>query len=54
MCTIAFVTWLLNYMPPPGSVITVPREYASQYGEGTQAKAKRCAARYKITLEIAK
>lgn len=54
VCTVAFIVSLLNYMPPPGTVITIPKETAAQYSPAIQAKARRCAARYKITLEVGK
>lgn len=50
VCTVAYITWLFGYMPPPGTVITVPQAYAAQYNPAIQAKAIRCARRYKIEL----
>jgi hypothetical protein len=52
VCSVAFIVSLLGYMPPPGTVLTVPKEYASKYNEVMQVKAQRCAARYKIELRV--
>jgi hypothetical protein len=53
LCTVAYITWLLGYMPPPHSTLTIPKEYANKYTPEQQRFAHRCAARYKLTLQVA-
>lgn len=52
-CTVAAIIALLGYMPPKGTVITVPKAEAQQYSPMQQRAAKRCAARYGIMLREA-
>jgi hypothetical protein len=49
-CTVAAIIAVLGYMPPPGTVITVPKAATAHYSSWQQAKAKRCARRYGIEL----
>lgn len=52
-CTVAAIIAMLGYMPPKGTVITVPKQAAQQYTIVQQYKAKRCAARHGIELRVA-
>lgn len=52
-CTVAAIIAVLGYMPPKGTIITVPKEAAGQYTIVQQYKARRCAARYGIELRVA-
>lgn len=54
MCTVAFIIHLFGYMPERGTIITVPKNHASKYSIGQQAKAVQCANRYGITLREGK
>lgn len=51
-CTIAAIIAVLGYMPPKGTVITIPKESAQQYTPYQQYRAKRCAARHGIELRV--
>ncbi len=51
-CTVAAIIALLGYMPPKGTVITVPKSMVSQYTVTQQVKARLCAARYGIRLRV--
>jgi hypothetical protein len=52
MCTVAAVIAFLGYMPPRGTVITVPRSQVSQYTPKEVATAKGCAGRFGILWTI--
>lgn len=51
-CTVAAIISMLGHMPPPGTVITIPRAAVQQYTRAEQAKAKLCALRYGIKWKI--
>lgn len=51
-CTVAAIVSMLGSMPPPGTVITVPRSKVSEYTTVQQIKAKVCAKRYGIQWRI--
>jgi hypothetical protein len=51
-CTVAVIIAAIGYMPPKGTVITVPKEQAAQYTLVQQAKAIACARRYGIELKV--
>lgn len=51
-CTVAAIVSVLGSMPPPGTVITVPRSQVQQMTVAQQLKAKLCAARYGIKWRI--
>ncbi len=51
-CTIAAIIAVLGRMPPPGTVITVPRSAVAQYSRLDQVKAKLCAKKYGIQYRI--
>ncbi len=51
-CTIAAIISVLGYMPPKGTVITVPRSAVSQWSVAHQVKAKLCARKYGIQYRI--
>jgi hypothetical protein len=52
LCTAATVIYFLGYMPPPGTVITVPKSAMSRYTPRQIARAKACASRFKIIWQI--
>lgn len=52
LCTVAAIVAVLGYMPPKGTVLTIPKETAAQYSIVQQAKAQRCANKYGIELRI--
>ncbi len=52
-CTVAAIVAFLGYMPPKGTVITIPASSASQYTLTQQWQARRCAAKHGITLKKA-
>ena len=51
-CTVAAIIALLGYMPPKGTVISVPRSAVGQYSALQQLKAKICAHRHGIKWRI--
>ncbi len=51
-CTIAAIISVLGYMPPKGTVITVPRSAVSQLTYADQMKARLCARKYGIQYRI--
>lgn len=51
-CTAAAIIALLGYMPPKGTVITVPRSAISSYTRMDITKAKVCALRHGIRWKI--
>lgn len=51
-CTAAAIIAFLGYMPPKGTVITVPRSQVSQLTKSQQLKAKVCARRYGVRWRI--
>ena len=51
-CTVATIVSLLGSMPPPGTVIIIPRSAVAQYTAVQQLKAKLCARRYGIQWRI--
>lgn len=51
-CTVAAIVALLGYMPPEGTVITIPRSALSQYSAIQQSRAKVCAWRHGIRWKI--
>ena len=52
MCTIAFLTQLFGYMPPPGTTITIPRHIEQSATFVQKVQAKRCLRQYKIKWRI--
>lgn len=52
VCSVAAVIALLGYMPPKGTVITVPKSAMSQYTYVQRLKARVCARRYGIKWRI--
>jgi hypothetical protein len=52
MCTIAFLTQLFGYMPPAGTVITIPRHIEQSATFVQKVQAKRCLRRYGIKWRI--
>jgi hypothetical protein len=48
MCTVAVIVAFLGYMPPRGTVITVPRSAVSQYTPRQVDRAKACAGKFGI------
>lgn len=51
-CTAAAIAAFLGWMPPPGTVIAVPRSQVEQLSVMQQVKAKLCARRYGIRWVI--
>lgn len=51
-CTVAAIVALLGFMPPKGTVITVPKSALAQYSAAKIAAAKFCAARHGIKWKI--
>lgn len=51
-CTAATIAFFLGWMPPKGTVISVPRSQIAQLSITQQWKAKACAARYGIRWRI--
>lgn len=51
-CTMAAIISALGYMPPPETVIAVPRSKVAQMTVAQQVKAKACALKYKIRWTI--
>lgn len=51
-CTAAAIIAMLGQMPPPGTVITIPRSAVSQYTVTQQIKARMCARRHGIKWQI--
>lgn len=51
-CTAAAIIAFLGYMPPKGTVITVPRSAINQISKFDQTKAKLCAMRHGIKWQI--
>lgn len=52
MCTVAAIISLLGYMPPPGTVISIPASQVAHYSAVKVAAAKVCARRYGIKWRI--
>jgi hypothetical protein len=52
LCTVAAVVAFLGYMPPRGTVITVPRSRLVELSPSQRAKAERCAEKYQIEWKI--
>jgi hypothetical protein len=52
ICTTAAIVYFLGYMPPRGTVISVPRSQAEQYTPRQVARAQACAARHGIRWQI--
>lgn len=52
MCTVAFISSLLGYMPPPGTVITIPRSLEQSATFIQKIEAKRCLRKYGIKWHI--
>jgi hypothetical protein len=51
MCTVALIVSILGYMPPPGTVIVVPKSVEQSYPPAMRWQAMRCARKYKITIK---
>lgn len=51
-CTVAAIVSFLHWMPPPGTVISVPRSQVTQLSAAQQVKAKFCARKYGIKWQI--
>lgn len=51
MCTVAFIVSILGYMPPPGTVITVPKSVEQSYPAAIRWQALRCARKYRIIIK---
>lgn len=51
-CTAAAIIAFLGWMPPKGTVITVPRSALKEISRLDQAKAKLCAMRHGIRWKI--
>lgn len=52
VCTVALIIAWLGYMPPRGTVITVPRSKLVELSPANKAKAERCAAKYGISWRV--
>jgi hypothetical protein len=52
-CTAAAILALLGYMPPEGTVITIPRSMVAKYTTLQLTKARICARRHGIKWQIA-
>jgi hypothetical protein len=52
MCTVAAVIAFLGYMPPRGTVITVPKSAITQYTPRQIARAQACASKHGILWRI--
>jgi hypothetical protein len=52
MCSVAAIIAFLGYMPPRGTVISVPRSQAEQYTPRQVARAQACASRHGIRWQI--
>lgn len=52
MCTVAVIVQLLGWMPPPGTVISIPADQVARYSTVKVAAAKICARRYGIKWRI--
>lgn len=50
MCTIALIVSIFGYMPPPGTIIIVPKTVEQSYPAAMRWRAVRCAKKYKIEL----
>lgn len=52
VCTVAAIVTWLGYMPPKGTVITVPRSKVIELSPAQKAKAERCASKYGIAWRV--
>ncbi len=52
LCTVAAIVSFLGYMPPRGTVITVPRLRLIELSPAHKAKAERCANKYGIVWTV--
>ncbi len=52
VCTVAAIIALLGYMPPKGTVITVPRSKIVELTTVQKAKAEACANKYGIVWRV--
>ena len=52
VCTVAAVVYFLGYMPPRGTVITVPRSRIVELKPAQKARAERCAAKYGLSWVV--
>jgi hypothetical protein len=52
VCTVATIIYFLGYMPPPGTLIIVPKSQASQLTAKQIRAARNCAARFEIKWRI--
>ncbi len=52
VCTVAAIVYLLGYMPPRGTTITVPRSKIVELSPTQKTKAERCANKYGIAWQI--
>lgn len=52
-CTVAAIVAFLGYMPPKGTEIVIPQEYAARYSTVDRLKAMACARRHGIRWRIA-
>lgn len=53
ICSIAAIAFFLGYMPPPGSVIEVPRSKVAPLTERQRKAGEKCARQYDIKWKIA-
>ena len=51
-CTVAAIIAFLGFMPPKGTVISIPRSAVNQISVMGQLKAKLCARRHGIKWQI--
>lgn len=52
VCTVAAIVAWLGYMPPRGTVITVPRSRIVELTPPQKAKAEACARKYGIAWVV--
>lgn len=52
LCTVAAITYYLGYMPPSGTVITVPRSKYVELKPAERTRAERCAKKYGLAWRI--
>ena len=52
ICAAATIVSLLGQMPPPGTVIVIPRSEVAKYSTVKRLAAERCARKYQIRWTI--
>jgi len=52
MAAAALLISVYGQMPPPGTVILVPKEIVDRYTPAQQAKAERCVKKFNIALRV--